>query len=196
MRCNCLHIVLTIILMQVGTFAYAQETGVHLPQGATGHTFVHALEEVPLPAAVVFLDEECPVSQKYSRILQDLHSQYEGRISFVAIFMPDLQGNTGATEYLDTYGFRGIILNDSTFTACDHLGAKITPEAFLIDSDREVRYQGAIDNWYYALGKYRRVTTEYYLKDAMDQLLSGEEITISETQPIGCYINQKVRVEK
>ena len=59
----------------------------------------------------------------------------------------------------------------------------------MIDNEGNLIYRGMIDNWFYALGKYRKITTAYYLEDAINAYLKGEDVSIKQTEPIGCFIN-------
>ena len=70
----------------------------------------------------------------------------------------------------------------------EHLGAKVTPEVFLLDQEYTIHYNGAIDNWFYSLGKNRNLITSHYLEDAMNSLLNGTKIQIPYVQAICCYI--------
>lgn len=141
----------------------------------------------------VFLGEGCPASQKYALQLKKLYQEYKRVATFYAVFLPDLNGETGARDYLDQYGFPGEVLLDQHLQLTEALGATITPEVFLLSKERELIYAGAIDNWYYALGKYRRVVTEHYLSDAIAAHLKGQQPPIPRTQAIGCFINRKPR---
>jgi hypothetical protein len=76
-----------------------------------------------------------------------------------------------------------------------YLDAKVTPEVFLFDKEFELRYKGAIDNWFYELGKYRRVTSDHYLIDALQSVLGGEDPIIMETEAIGCLIQKPISVD-
>ena len=143
-------------------------------------------------SAFIFLGEDCLASQKYALQLKKLINQYQEEVDFYAVFLPDIAGNNHAEAYLANYGFNGKVLVDHHLKLTQTLGATITPEVFLVDQAQEVRYSGAIDNWYYALGKYRRVVTAHYLADAMDAILAGEQPAIERTQAIGCFINRNI----
>jgi hypothetical protein len=65
----------------------------------------------------------------------------------------------------------------------------VTPEVVLLDATGKVQYRGAIDNWYYELGKHRQTVTEHYLIDAIQSSISGETIAIKEAKPIGCILS-------
>ena len=70
------------------------------------------------------------------------------------------------------------------------LKAKITPEVIVLtrDSDSPI-YQGAIDNLYADYGKKRKVATESYLSNALNQYLTGQEISVPKTKAIGCFLS-------
>lgn len=62
--------------------------------------------------------------------------------------------------------------------------AKVTPEAFLLDSKGKVVYHGAIDDSVQNLGQVKNP----FLKTALEQLLSGQPVHPASTPPYGCYI--------
>jgi hypothetical protein len=81
------------------------------------------------------------------------------------------------------------VLKDRDHQAADALGARRTPEAFLLDSDHIIRYRGRIDDQYGYT--YRRpVPTKTELKDAIDQLLGGKPVLVSESDVRGCIIGR------
>jgi len=65
------------------------------------------------------------------------------------------------------------ILRDAEYVLTDMLGARVTPEVYVVDADLRVRYQGMIDNWATVLGQHRSVTTAHQLQDALDSLAAG-----------------------
>ena len=74
---------------------------------------------------------------------------------------------------------------DPTQDTSRSFGALVTPMAFLIDKDGVVRYKGQIDDNPEAPGSVK----EQYLKNAIASLFQGEEVYITQTQPVGsCLI--------
>ena len=59
---------------------------------------------------------------------------------------------------------------------------------FLLNEKEQVLYHGAIDNWYYALGKNRLEISEHYLDDAVAQALNQQPIIRPFVKPVGCFI--------
>ena len=64
------------------------------------------------------------------------------------------------------------------------------PHMFVIDELGKVRYQGAIDNLGNtgALFSTDLSKAKNYVKNAVNQLMSGEEVKDKKTRPYGCSI--------
>jgi peroxiredoxin len=138
----------------------------------------------------LFLGHECPICQKYGHKLRNFNEQFEEQnIDLIGIVPLRDVGLSTIAEYASLYNFRFPILSDRDRIITDVLGATVTPEIVVVNNEGDMVYRGMIDNWFYALGKYRRVTTEFYLEDAVNSYLQGEAIIIKKTDPIGCFIN-------
>ncbi|MGD0166205.1 MAG: thioredoxin family protein [Gaiellaceae bacterium] len=66
------------------------------------------------------------------------------------------------------------------------LGAEHTPEVFLFDAERRLRYHGAIDD-----SRDENEVKQNYLRDAIEALLSGDEPPVAETPAVGCTVKWK-----
>jgi mono/diheme cytochrome c family protein len=71
----------------------------------------------------------------------------------------------------------------------DRLGVERTPEAFVLDSDRLVRYRGRVDDQF-GFGVHRPAPSRRDLVAAIDQLLAGRSVTTPRTLTAGCKINR------
>ena len=80
------------------------------------------------------------------------------------------------------------LLEDTENYLIKKLKATTTPEAFFYSKNHQLLYRGAIDNCFYALGRYRPQATEHYLQNAINQYLNNDKITISNTKAVGCFI--------
>lgn len=137
--------------------------------------------------AVVFLSPDCPISQKYMKKLSDLKAEYEGKVTFLAA-VPAPATKAEIKEFWTEYKSTLPVEQDKELTLVKLLNAKMTPEIFLFDGTRALVYHGAIDNWYYELGKNRREITEFYFKDAVAAALNGTRPKIAFTEAVGCQI--------
>jgi hypothetical protein len=66
-------------------------------------------------------------------------------------------------------------------------GAERTPEVFVFDKKRALRYHGRIDDNVYEPDKIQ----QHYLRDALDAILKGQKIPEQDTEPVGCTIKWK-----
>ena len=66
-------------------------------------------------------------------------------------------------------------------------GASITPEVFVVDLTGTVVYHGRIDDDGMEPGNVLR----HDLRIALDEPLAGEEITVKNTEPVGCTVKWK-----
>jgi hypothetical protein len=81
------------------------------------------------------------------------------------------------------------VLKDLNHQAADAFGAERTPEVFLLDAGRVMRYRGRIDDQYGYT--YRRATPAHTeLKDAIEELLAGKPISKPRTEVRGCVIGR------
>jgi len=77
-------------------------------------------------------------------------------------------------------------LHDESQEVAREYGAKTTPDVFVLDSQRRLRYRGAPD------GDYDDPRENaIWLREALDAVLAGEEPSRPETQPVGCSIKWK-----
>ena len=82
------------------------------------------------------------------------------------------------------------VLLDTKGSVGRMFSAKTTPHMFVIDELGKVRYQGAIDNLGNtgALFSTDLSKAKNYVKNAVNQLMSGEEVKDKKTRPYGCSI--------
>ena len=66
-------------------------------------------------------------------------------------------------------------------------GMKTTPHMFVIAADGTLVYDGAIDNRPEPFGDPR--TAKNYVRAAVDELLAGKPVTVTQTKPYGCGVH-------
>ena len=64
---------------------------------------------------------------------------------------------------------------------------KTTPHCFVIAADGTLVYDGAIDDRPQPFGDPR--TTKNYVRAAVDELLAGKPVAVSQTKPYGCAVH-------
>ncbi|WP_342084765.1 hypothetical protein [Dyadobacter sp. OTU695] len=140
---------------------------------------------------IFFLDPECPVSNAYMREIKSIHSDYSKKgVAFEAVFPVPTVTREDIRQFLLKYQSTIPGYRDTGLQKVKRYQATVMPEAVLVNAAGEILYRGAIDNWYYALGKNRAKATELYLRNAIEAVLNGEMVLKSRTDAIGCVINQ------
>jgi peroxiredoxin len=139
--------------------------------------------------AVIFLSPECPLSQNYTLTLNKLYAKYKSDVDIVGVFPGSAYSATAYNSFNKKYDIKFTLVTDKDKRMVKLLGAKITPEVFLMDERRIVFYSGAIDNWAISLGKQRTNVTEHYLEDAIQGQLDHVMLKVKQTKAVGCLIN-------
>jgi len=75
---------------------------------------------------------------------------------------------------------------DKNSELADAFGASRTPECFVFNPSGKLVYKGAIDD---NPGDAGGVKKEH-LKNAIDELVSGKDVTVKETRSVGCSIKR------
>jgi peroxiredoxin len=140
---------------------------------------------------VVFIGTECPIANLYLSTLAQMHKKYADKgVQFLAINANDQDTLEEVVEHAREHHVPFPVLKDGSQQAADALGARRTPEAFLLDSGSVIRYHGRVDDQYGFT--YRRATpSKTELKDALEELLAGKPVTTPQSAAVqGCVIGR------
>jgi len=77
-------------------------------------------------------------------------------------------------------------LDDHTGDIGHLYGMKTTPHCFVVAADGTLAYDGAIDDFPSPQGDPRKAKN--YVRAAVDELLAGKPVTVSQTKPYGCAV--------
>ena len=152
----------------------------------------HSLDDLAGEQLVViaFLGTECPLAKLYSPRLARLHQAYGPRgVAFVAINSNVHDSLAEIAASARTHGLEFPVLKDPGNRVADQFGATRTPEVFVLDRDRVIRYSGRIDDQY-GVGYVREKPGRNELADALDELLAGKSVTMPRADPVGCLIGR------
>ena len=135
---------------------------------------------------VVFLSAQCPVVKAYNDRLNQVVADYKAKgINFIGI-------NSNSSESMESVkshaeeNYQFTMLIDKGNVIADKFKASATPEIFFFDRDGKLAYHGAIDN-----DRRGDNITSTFLRDALNEYLSGKAIKRSETKAFGCTIKRK-----
>jgi peroxiredoxin len=152
----------------------------------------HSLRDLDDSRLVViaFLGTECPLVRLYGPRLEQLAGDYQDTdVTFLGINANRQDSVTEIASYVRRHGISFPILKDTANKLADSLEAERTPEVFVLDQQRRVRYHGRIDDQY-GVGFIREQVTRSDLKVALDELLAGEPVSVPVTIATGCYIGR------
>lgn len=138
---------------------------------------------------VVFLGNHCPVVERYEDRLIEFTKDYSGKgVRVVGLSVNDLDSDRipGIKNYTKEHKSNYVYGYDESGKVGKAYGASNTPQFFVLDKERKIRYTGALDN-----NMNEAKVTKTYLRDAVDALLKGESPKVDETQPMGCGIKYK-----
>src|SRR5262245_17080972 len=142
---------------------------------------------------VAFVGTECPVAKLYGPRLAELAAQYEPKkVAFVAIDSNQRDTLAEMSQYARDSKIEFPFLKDPANAVADQFGAERTPEVFVLDKARAVRYRGRIDDQF-VVGSSRKEPKQRDLAAALDELLAGREVSTFETKATGCHIGRAIR---
>lgn len=141
---------------------------------------------------VAFLANHCPAVIANEDRLIDLANQFKGKsVKVVGLSVTTSKGHKDSDDiagikarfkekpYNFVYGY------DESQTTGKAYGAVATPTFIVLDKARNVRYMGALDSSVMKEDK----DSKTYVKDAVDALLSGKDVEVTETKAQGCGIS-------
>ena len=139
---------------------------------------------------LIFVADDCPVANAFQPSLAAFHKTYADQgVVCVQVHCSSLVTADKVKKHVVDFGITMPVVYDPKQKLGRLTGAKVTPEAIVIDRTGTVRYCGAINNLYAGYGKKRRVATAHYLQDAVDALLAGDKVKTPRTEPVGCFIH-------
>lgn len=143
--------------------------------------------------AVFFSCNHCPYVRAWEDRMVQIQANYADKgVQLIAINSNDVKKYPDDSfpkmrERAQEKGFNFPYLYDESQQLARLYGAERTPEFFVFDKDRVLRYHGAIDDNY----DNPNAVKNHYLQDALDAVLAGQTPAIAETPPVGCTIKWK-----
>ena len=159
----------------------------------------YTLDDFDAPAlVVVFTCNHCPTAKAYQERIKALQADYDD-LDLVAINSNNaIAEHANGNEYYATDSFEHMnvrsaneefnfpYLRDESQEVAKAYGAQCTPHAFVFDGDRNLVYEGAIDD-----DREGENITEQYVRGAVDAVLAGEEYSTETVSPMGCSTKWK-----
>lgn len=174
----------------------AEKTAVQIGDQVAEFTFKdirylpRTLEELGKKKAyvLVFTTLDCPLVQRYLPVIKKLEEEFRPQdVQFVAV-------NVGAADPLAEVAYQAVrvdaafpFVKDYEGDVVHAVGVTRTPEAVVLDDQRRLRYRGRIDSQF-RLGGARPDAGREDLREAIEEVLAGREVSVSTTPAEGCLI--------
>ena len=138
---------------------------------------------------IVFICNHCPyVKAIVSRLVRDAKDLQAAGIGVAAICSNDPDAYPedsfdNMKRFAEAQGFTFPYLHDETQEVARAYGAKTTPDVFVVDRERRLRYRGAPDGDHSDPARNAE-----WLRAALEAVLDGRDVESPATQPVGCSI--------
>jgi peroxiredoxin len=139
---------------------------------------------------VLFSCNACPFVKAWEERISNLGNEYRGKgIGVIAINSndPSVNAEDGferMQERARNRGFQFPYVVDTGSRVAQAMGATRTPEAYLFDATGKLVYHGVIDDNAHVAADVE----QHYLRDALQALVDGTEISVKTTKALGCTI--------
>ncbi|MDX1934805.1 MAG: redoxin domain-containing protein [Capsulimonadales bacterium] len=140
----------------------------------------------PAKATVVlFLSVKCPCSNNYNRRVRELADRLSG-VRVVGVYSNQDETAADIARHARENAFAFPVFRDERALCADHFGAAVTPEAFVLDGQRRLRYAGRIDD-----SRDPDRVSHPDLARAIDEVMAGRSPAQPDTPAFGCGIVRK-----
>jgi peroxiredoxin len=142
---------------------------------------------------VAFLGTECPLAKLYGPRLNQLATEYASKgVRFVGVDSNLQDTPAKMAAYAREHHISFPLLHDPGNRVADKFGAVRTPEVFLLDGRRIIRYHGRVDDQY-GVGLQKPKPTRRDLAEAIEELLAGKPVSQPALAAAGCQIGRATK---
>jgi len=137
---------------------------------------------------LVFIRTDCPISNRYAPLIEEMSAKYEAAATFWLVFPDKRETPEQIRKYEQDYAYKLPTLRDPEYALVKKSRVKVTPEVGVFDRKGDLVYHGRIDNLYRDFGKARREATTHELEDAIEAANKGVAPAATSASGIGCFI--------
>lgn len=143
---------------------------------------------------LVFTTTDCPISNRYTPVIQELASRFEKQgIGFTLVYPVGADSPMVIRDHVRKFGYVVPVVRDTAQELVTHTGVRVTPEVAVIGAGGRVLYRGRIDDRYIDFGRDRPQPTERTLERALEAVVQGKPVAVRETQAVGCILSDLVK---
>lgn len=183
------HLLLGISVLSASLFGQEFKLGSKVPDFALQDTQGNTVQAAKLMGdvtVIMFIATKCPISNDYNERMKAVYNDYAAKgVKFIAINSNHIEPAAEVEEHAAAHKFPFKVYKDNDNVVADRFGAQVTPEVFVLDKTRTIRYHGYIDDSRDA----SKITTQG-LRLALDAVLAGKPVEKAETKAFGCTIKR------
>ncbi len=151
-----------------------------------GKTYILSENKDATAIVIMFWATECPFVQPYTERINSLVNNYTSKnIVFWGINSNKTESVERVKEHHIEKNYHFPMLKDNDNVVADLFGATKTPEVFVLDKSLIVLYHGRIDD-----NKNADEVQSTDLRNALDEIIGGKEVTNKITKQFGCTIKR------
>lgn len=153
----------------------------------------HELSQVTekRPVLLVFVSPYCPTANRFMTEINAIVQEYEGRVSCYLVHADAGLKREDVLQHVEMNAVKVPVLLDEEQVLMAKFQVTTTPEVVVIGKGGKVLYQGRINDWYLTPTKRQRQATVHDLRDALEEVLAGKEVSTARTEAVGCKIASK-----
>ncbi|MEW6161278.1 MAG: redoxin domain-containing protein [Verrucomicrobiota bacterium] len=141
------------------------------------------------PVVLLFLSNDCPISNRYAPEIRRLHEKYSARgVRFWLVHPDPAETAEAIRKHAGDYQLPMALLRDPEHALVKLAEATVTPEAAVFLSNGQRVYHGRIDDRNVDLGKHRPAPTRRDLEAVLEAILAGRTERFPAAPAIGCEI--------
>jgi peroxiredoxin len=135
---------------------------------------------------VTFISTQCPVSNSYIQRMNAIYKDYSTKdVKFIFVNANQNESANEVRQHAKGVGFIFPVYKDANNVVANRFDAQVTPESYVIDGAGIIRYHGSMDD----SQNEARVRTRG-LRMALDAVLAGKPVEVTETKAFGCTIKR------
>lgn len=135
-----------------------------------------------------FTNPDCPFVKRHYRAgtMKRLAEEYGPRgVVWLTINSTHYQDVSVNRAFVEQHDLPQRVLDDHSGATGRRYEARTTPHMYVLDADHKVAYLGAIDDDPHGARSAEAIN---YVAAALDSLLAGQPVAVTETKPYGCSV--------
>ena len=136
----------------------------------------------------LFVRTDCPISNRYAPLIQELSSRYEKGAEFFLVYPVRSETTEQIRNHLKEYGYKLAALRDLDRGLVRASETRVTPEAAVYSPDGRLLYHGRIDDWYTEFGRSRQAPTTHELSSAVEAAIARKPVPVAAEPAVGCFL--------